>query len=210
MPVNGQVAKAYLLSRPDETLKVESDANGIRVTVPKEKPDPIASVVVLDIEGAKVTSFLGPAADGSIHLAATDAEIMGSHLAVEGSDPANLGYWIDANDYATWTFRVEKAGAYTPELMYSAQPGSGGSQIELSVRRPEIFGEDCPNQELGRLQAAYAIGIEPQGRQCNDHAQGDENARRCRDEPSVDHSETDEVGFVAGSTTGRLAVACRR
>ncbi len=83
VPVNGRVAKAYLLSRPNETFKVESDANGIRVTVPKEKPDPIASVVVLDIEGAKVASFLGPAADGSIHLAATEAGITGSHLAVE-------------------------------------------------------------------------------------------------------------------------------
>jgi alpha-L-fucosidase len=49
VPANGQVAKAYLLSRPGEALLVESDPKGIRVTVPKERPDPIASVVVLEM-----------------------------------------------------------------------------------------------------------------------------------------------------------------
>ena len=132
-PVNGQVTKACLLSRPGEALKVESDANGIRVTMPKEKPDPIANVVALDIEGMTATSLLRPAADGSIRLTAADAEICGSHLMVEGSGPVNLGYWIDADDYATWTFRVEKAGAYSPELIYSAAPGYSGSRIELAA-----------------------------------------------------------------------------
>ena len=66
-PVRGQVARACLLSRPGEALKVESDSKGIRVTLPTEKPDAIASVVALEIEGMKAASLLGPAADGSIH-----------------------------------------------------------------------------------------------------------------------------------------------
>jgi hypothetical protein len=52
---------------------------------------------------------------------------------VEGSNPVNLGYWIDTDDYAAWTFRVQTAGVYTPELTYSAAPGYGGSRIELSA-----------------------------------------------------------------------------
>ena len=64
VPLNGTVTKAYLVSRPGKVLKVESDPKGIRVTVPKEKPDPIASVVALEIERAKVTSLLDPAGDG--------------------------------------------------------------------------------------------------------------------------------------------------
>ena len=51
VPTKGPVAKAYLLARPDEALKVQSDPKGTRVTLPQEKPDPIASVVVLEIEG---------------------------------------------------------------------------------------------------------------------------------------------------------------
>jgi len=53
VPISGQVTNAYLLVRPDESLKVQSDAKGIRVTLPKAKPDPIASVVVLDITDVK-------------------------------------------------------------------------------------------------------------------------------------------------------------
>jgi len=132
VPVTGQITRAYLLTQPHESLTVQSDASGIRVTVPKEKPDPIASVVVLDITGVKSTSILGPAADGSIHLGAGDADIKGSLLTVEGGEPSNLGFWTDSRDYATWTFRVAKAGLYTPELTYASQPGSGGSRIELS------------------------------------------------------------------------------
>ena len=133
VPVNGKVSKAYLLARPGEALRVDSDPNGLRVMLPAERPDPIASVVALEIEGPKVASFLGPDADGSIRLMATDAKISGSHLALEGSAPGNLGYWIDASDYAAWMFRVAKAGDYTPELSYSASPGYGGSQIELAA-----------------------------------------------------------------------------
>jgi len=85
--VSGRVTKAYLLSRPDEALQVQSDAGGLRVAVPRKKPDPIANVVVLEMTEVKATSHLGPAADGSIRLTASDAEIKGSHLMVDPSLP---------------------------------------------------------------------------------------------------------------------------
>jgi WD40 repeat protein len=76
-------------------------------------------------------STVKQAADGSIRLAAGDARIIDSHLIVEGGRVENLGHWDNVNDRPAWTVEVAKAGAYTPELIYSASPGNGGSQVEL-------------------------------------------------------------------------------
>jgi tetratricopeptide (TPR) repeat protein len=72
------------------------------------------------------------AADGSIRLAAGDAQIAGTKLLVEGGHEENLGNWDDAKDRPTWTVEVQKAGDYVPELIYSASPGDAGGKIEIS------------------------------------------------------------------------------
>ena len=150
MPVNGQVTKAYLLSRPGKSLKVESDPNGIRVTVPKEKPDPIASVVVLEIEGAKVASFLGPAADGSIHSGRNRRRDQRIAFDLRRQRSGNLGYWIDASDYAAWTFRVAKGGRLHAGTHVFGPARLGRQPNRVVRRRSEVLGNDYRDQELGR------------------------------------------------------------
>jgi alpha-L-fucosidase len=50
--ISNQVNKAYLLAKPDTVLTTSQDANGITVHVPPTASDPIANVVVLEIQGA--------------------------------------------------------------------------------------------------------------------------------------------------------------
>jgi hypothetical protein len=42
------VQKAYLLARPDETLKVKQ-GDGIEISLPAQPVDPIATVIVLEV-----------------------------------------------------------------------------------------------------------------------------------------------------------------
>jgi alpha-L-fucosidase len=43
--------RAYLLARPGEPLPCRADAAGLEITLPPKAPDPIASVVVVEIDG---------------------------------------------------------------------------------------------------------------------------------------------------------------
>jgi alpha-L-fucosidase len=56
--LQNEVKKAYLLAQPDQTLKVNKAADALTIAVPGQAPDPIATVVVLelDIAPSPVTS----------------------------------------------------------------------------------------------------------------------------------------------------------
>lgn len=51
VPIANDVRRAYLLADPKHKLSCEKSADGVRVSVPGSAPDPIASVVVLEIAG---------------------------------------------------------------------------------------------------------------------------------------------------------------
>jgi arylsulfatase A-like enzyme len=44
-----------------------------------------------------------------------------------------VGYWVEADDWVSWTFSVGKPGAYEVEILQGCGTGSGGSEVELSV-----------------------------------------------------------------------------
>ncbi|MCX6997391.1 MAG: hypothetical protein NTV49_09960 [Kiritimatiellaeota bacterium] len=61
LPINNPITKAYFLAKPDTPLKVE----GKTITVPGPLPDPIATVVVVEIAGApEVTKDNIPVKEG--------------------------------------------------------------------------------------------------------------------------------------------------
>jgi len=61
LAISNQVTRAYLLAKPDIVLTTSRDANGITVNLPPGAPDPIASVVVLEIQGAPAAANASPA-----------------------------------------------------------------------------------------------------------------------------------------------------
>ncbi len=50
-PVAGTVNAAHLLAAPGAPLSVRQTAAGLTITVPAQVPDPVASVVALDVAG---------------------------------------------------------------------------------------------------------------------------------------------------------------
>ncbi len=136
VPLASKAAKAYLLADPDAALEMEATERGLLVHVPQTPPDPIASVVVLDIEGEPETlaAVLFQEEDGTIRLSAADAEIVGENARLESrGGEANIGYWTDVNDLAQWQVRVEKPGEFEVEVTYACETGCAKGEFVVSV-----------------------------------------------------------------------------
>ena len=55
VPMKNKIIKAYLLANPKHTLRVTNNEKNLVIHLPKKAPDPIASVIVLKINGPVVT-----------------------------------------------------------------------------------------------------------------------------------------------------------
>lgn len=118
-----------------EKLTVSTADGGISISKPSNL-DPIATVVELQLKGALVVeeavTSIKPDAGGVLNLQAADAEIAGGTAQLEniGNVPS-IGYWIDSKDTVNWTVDVPAAGAYSVEIEYACQPGSGGTTFRV-------------------------------------------------------------------------------
>jgi len=128
--LKNQVSDARLLATGARLKAAQSDA-GVMIDVPTASPDPISSTVVLKISGAPVveTQLQKQAADGSLMLRGSDAEVHGSQLQYEsGNGKDNLGYWMDPGDWAEWRFEVTAPGKFEVTAEIAAQ-GSGSFTV---------------------------------------------------------------------------------
>ncbi len=72
------------------------------------------------------------AADGSITLPASAAEIYGPTLVFEDKY-GNLGYWSATEDHARWTLEVPSGGDWTVELDFACDDSTAGGLIRFST-----------------------------------------------------------------------------
>ncbi len=139
VPLASPVNKAYLLADPSQNLKVESGAEGKVVTVPSASPSPYAGVVVLEIAGppevTATSSRIRQAADGTLTLKASEAELIGNSIQTEtkGNGEPSIGFWTDAKDYVKWPVLLTKPGTYNVDATWACAPGAEGSEVTLSI-----------------------------------------------------------------------------
>ena len=135
--LRNDVRSARLLADPQGPgLDVTSDARGVLVEVPARAPDPIDSVVVLEIEGAPDVEERPIVArpDGTLALTAAEAVVHGTTARYEnGGGKDNIGFWTDAEDWVGWEVQVDRPGPVRVELTYACMDGSGGSEVAVSV-----------------------------------------------------------------------------
>ncbi|HPA20626.1 MAG TPA: alpha-L-fucosidase [Verrucomicrobiae bacterium] len=119
--------KAASLLSDGTTLQAKRSGDNIVVDVPAAAPDPIASVVKLEIPGPlDVESVaLQQGQDGKIELTAPFAELnnpgYGSHLILENKGGApNVGGWTDARAWIEWTYQVNKPGSFKVAVSVAA------------------------------------------------------------------------------------------
>lgn len=141
--LKSKVTKAYLLA-DKKPLEIAVQDGGVAVKLPKEAPDKIATVVVLEIEGTPAVETAGPGqtTDGAIVLPAAEAKIHGETAQYEsGSGKDNIGFWTKAEDYVTWSFNVKKPGKFDVFVTYACEKGSGGSAFTVAVGDEKVGGK---------------------------------------------------------------------
>ncbi|MEZ6125470.1 MAG: hypothetical protein R3C49_20170 [Planctomycetaceae bacterium] len=80
-----------------------------------------------------------PAADGTIHLHARDAQVHGEKLRYEPQSFKNtVGYWTMQDDFAEWHFRSEVAGTYFVSVLQGCGKGQGGSDVQVSIGAEQL------------------------------------------------------------------------
>ena len=135
--LKSEVKRAYLLSDPKrKDLKVTRVGRWPVIAGPREAPDPVCSVVALEVEGEVKNAPLAidPTADGPVVLHARDAIVYGRTLRYEPEPHKDtIGYWSDRLEWVEWQFKIAAPGTYAVEILQGCGKGSGGSEVSFFV-----------------------------------------------------------------------------
>lgn len=114
------------------------------------------------------------AADGSLTLAASTADVHGVMLRFEPLPHKNtLGFWVRADDWASWEFQIAKPGRFRVEILQGCGTGSGGSEVDflvagqtLAVTVEETGGfQSFVRREIGTVKidqpGRYTLAVKP-------------------------------------------------
>jgi alpha-L-fucosidase len=158
------VKSAKLLGDPSASLKTRRDGDDILVTLPAHAPDPVASVVVLQLGGAPVvTPFsIRPDEKGTFWLGAESAEIE-SNLGQRAKKENLLGHvfltrWSRAEDVPAWVIDVPKAARYQVDMSYGTSGGGVGTGFTLSAGDATVSGKVERSASSDLVFHNHAIG----------------------------------------------------
>jgi len=157
------VVGARLLAAPEAAVRASATEAGIVLMLPEKAPDPIDSVVRLDVRGpvGTITFPTVQKPDGTLYVHASEAVVHGSHLHYEkdarrGLD--NLGFWTVPSDWAEWPVRILRPGEY--EVVFTvATPGdnvdvivqAGPATLAGKVRKTGAYNK-FQEQNMGRVR----------------------------------------------------------
>lgn len=142
-----------------EPLRVDSKGNDKLLHLPASAPDPVASVIRVELGGPlDVDNRLpSPAADGAIHLPLWMADIHNpgygaeARLGEDAGAPAIVD-WTGPKTYLAWSFEAAAPGAY--EIIATLGPAQPGAKLRLQIGKESatatLQGDPSP-VVLGRL-----------------------------------------------------------
>jgi alpha-L-fucosidase len=146
------------------TLTTESNGESLVVHVPATAPDPVDSVIRLDLSGPLEVSeiHLRPAADGSILFPLWMADIYNpeyggsAHLGSEAGQQAIVG-WTDWHTHLAWKFEADKPGLY--EIVGVLQPAEAGGGLSFHIGQESVTAVLQPNDSsqpvvMGQLKVS--------------------------------------------------------
>lgn len=133
---NGISKATFLAYSP--AIQTSSTEDGLLLSLPKQPLDPVATVIVLEIEGELKIEDVGlrQASDGTLTLTAEQAEIhdegggQAPQVETKSGGKPNIGFWLDSHDWISWEFTVVKPGTFDISGEIAAQEAS---QFELKI-----------------------------------------------------------------------------
>jgi alpha-L-fucosidase len=133
------VRRAYYLHNGERIWATQQDGT-VRLHLTGDRPDPIDTVVVLELAGPpQVDTTIRANAEGVVPLAAAEATVHGSTARYEGLYD-DIGFWTVATDWVSWDFAVEQPGTYDVVLTYACANDTPGSEFEVSVGDQKVTG----------------------------------------------------------------------
>jgi alpha-L-fucosidase len=146
-PKNGKLVLPGLKNNPSSitlmqgggALKgkaLKGEESGISITVPKEAPDPISTVIKIEIEGELEVESMLPAQDkkGNLVLEPEFADLhnrLGTNLRLEQKGvKSNIGFWTDARAWISYTFEIDRPGTFE---LQAEVAGEKKSKINLKL-----------------------------------------------------------------------------
>jgi arylsulfatase A len=97
------------------------------------------------------------AADGSVTIPASSALVHGEQLRYEPlPHKSTLGYWINADDWASFEFELKQPGSFDVELLVGCGNGSGGSVVVVEVGEQKL---EFAVKETGGFQQFQPLSI---------------------------------------------------
>ena len=97
------------------------------------------------------------AADGSVMIHARSARVHGEQLRYEPLPHKNtLGYWTNADDWASFEFEIKTSGEFEVELLVGCGNGSGGSTVVVEIGDQKL---EFTVQETGGFQQFQPLSI---------------------------------------------------
>ncbi len=130
--LKSKVATTYFLVG-GKRLVSRNTPEGVEIDVPSQAPDRVSTTVVLvvkrnlEIVQPELSLKLG----ASLVLKPEEATLHGELQSEERGGQPNLGFWLNPNDYAEWTFTALQSGtvSLTTEI---ASPASASFSVSLS------------------------------------------------------------------------------
>jgi alpha-L-fucosidase len=111
--------------------KLKGNKPGISIDVPKEAPDPIATVIKVKLNDELDVDLLLPGQDkkGNLLLIPEYADMhnrYSTHLKLEqNGGKSNIGNWIDNRLWVGYTFEIDEPGTFTIDADLAAENNSG-------------------------------------------------------------------------------------
>lgn len=134
--LTNEITAVRVLARPDDIVLLPDDADGRVLLLPGAAPDPVDSVIAVDILGEPEIEAVPfrPAADGTLTLAASDAELAGETFKLEDRHGGtNVGYWSAAGDVLRFPVALPQAGELGLTLRLACDDASAGGSAEIRL-----------------------------------------------------------------------------
>ena len=137
VPVSNSALGCCLLADSSRTFEVTRADRGLVVQLTGEAPDPICSVVVLEVEGEAeaLIQYVEQAEDGSLILQVSEALINNpGHRQAQyesGEGKNNIGHWTDAQSFVEWPIKVTGAGEFAVSLELATPAEGVKLQVEV-------------------------------------------------------------------------------
>jgi len=140
LPLGNETESCALLADAARTFKASSGDRGVTVQLTGAAPDPICSVVKLRIKGepSAIACLIPQKANGTVVLAVAEVATHGEKIQVESKydkKKPNIGFWLNAKDWAEWTFEITKPGKFE---ISSEIASTGKSNFTIACGRAKV------------------------------------------------------------------------